>query len=72
MTIETKMLRVKITSKDNPSKTVVVGMSRKTYEILQKNREVPDDFKGDFETGIIIETDDILEIEVLDNGNEDL
>ncbi|WP_256201925.1 hypothetical protein [Streptococcus gallolyticus] len=44
-------------------------MSRKTYEILQKNREVPDDFKNDFETGIIIETDDILEIEVLEDND---
>ncbi|SES21823.1 hypothetical protein SAMN04487840_12418 [Streptococcus gallolyticus] len=62
-------MRVKITSKDNPSKPMVVGMSRKTYEILQKNREVPDDFKNDFETGIIIETDDILEIEVLEDND---
>lgn len=72
MTIKTKMLRVKITSKDNPSKPVVVGMSRRTYDFLLENCKTPDYLKEWSEAKTIIETDDILGIEVLDNGNEDL
>ncbi len=62
-------MRVKITSKSNPDKPLIVGMDKKTYDFLMESRKIPDDFKKFYETRIILETDDILEIEVLEDGN---
>lgn len=60
-------MRVKITSKSDPDKPSIVGMDKKTYDFLMESRKIPDDFKNDWETGIILETDDILEIEVVED-----
>ena len=59
-------MRVKITSKSNPDKPSIIRMDKKAYDFLIESRKIPDDFKNDWETGIILETDDILEIEVLE------
>lgn len=62
-------MRVKITSKDNPLKPTIVGMSRKSYDFLLEECKTPDDLKRWSEAKIIIETDDILEIEVLEDND---
>lgn len=64
-------MRVKITSKSDPDKPSIVGMDKKTYDFLMESWKIPDDFKNDWETGIILETDDILEIEVLEGESND-
>jgi hypothetical protein len=62
-------MRVKITSKSNPDKLSIIGMDKKTYDFLMESRKIPDAFKKFYETRIILETDDILEIEVLEDDN---
>lgn len=60
-------MKVKITSKDNPSKPMVVDMSRKTYDFLLENCKTPDYLKEWSEAKTIIETYDILGMEVLED-----
>lgn len=62
-------MRVKITSKSNSDKPSIIEMDKKTYDFLMESRKIPDAFKKFDETRIILETDDILEIEVLEDDN---
>ena len=55
-------MRVKITSKDSPSKPTIIDMSRKSYDFLLENCKTPDYLKEWSEAKTIIETDDILGI----------
>ncbi|WP_270311462.1 hypothetical protein [Streptococcus infantarius] len=63
-------MRVKITSKDSPSKPTIIDMSRKSYDFLLENCKTPDYLKEWSEAKTIIETDDILEIEVLEDDEQ--
>lgn len=60
-------MRVKITSKDSPSKPTIIDMSRKLYDFLLENCKTPDYLKEWSEEKVVIETDDILEIEALED-----
>ena len=62
-------MRVKITSKDNPLKPTIVNMSRKSYDFLLENCKTLDCLKQWSEAKTFIETDDILEIEVLEDDD---
>ncbi|MCO4469922.1 hypothetical protein Si135_00052 [Streptococcus infantarius subsp. infantarius] len=64
-------MRVKITSKDSPSKPTIIDMSRKSYDFLLENCKTPDYLKEWSEAKTIIETDDILGIEVFEDCAEE-